>query len=269
LQLGLSSYSFPWAIGVPGFLPAKPMGAAALLQYAAQNGIHSVQFGDNLPLHLLPATERIALKEMAVALGMNIEVGTRRLTEENILLYLSIAQQFNSPFLRVVIDDADFHPDEKAVVGEIKKLLPQLRQANVILAIENHDRFPARTLERIIRSTDEGLVGICLDTANSLGAGEGVHEVLDVLAPYTVNLHIKDIISKRLPHKMGFMIEGCAAGQGLLNLPEILAVLKPHNRCRTATLEVWSGPEKTVQETMEKERQWVENSINYLKTLLP
>ena len=268
LQLGLSTYSFPWAVGVPNLFPAKPMTAMDLLQYAAQEKIHVVQFGDNLPLHLFSYEEKEHLKETAKILGLKVELGTRGLTADHILLYLSLANEFNSPFVRVVIDDTDFYPDENAVIDEIQKLLPGFRRANVILAIENHDRFPAKSLERIIRNTDEQFIGICLDTANSLGAGEGVNEVLDVLGPYTVNLHIKDITIHRLSHKMGFMVNGCPAGQGVLNLPEIIRVLKQHERCKTAILEVWSQPERTIEETIEKERRWVANSITYLRNLL-
>lgn len=245
------------------------MEATDLLQYAACKKIGYVQFGDNLPLHHLTENEKNQLQETAAALRVNIEVGTRRLTKEHVLQYLLIAKCLKSPFLRVVIDDEGYHPCEEEVMREIKQLLPYLQEANVVLAIENHDRFPAKSLEQIIRRTDEKWVGICLDTANSLGAAEGHKEVLRVLAPYTVNLHIKDITIQRLPHKMGFRVEGCAAGRGLLNIPEIISTLKPYSRCNTATLEVWSVPEASIEDTLKKERAWVEESINYLKTILP
>ena len=269
LQPGLSTYSFPWAVGVTGFLPPVLMRPLDLLQYAQQKGIRQVQFGDNLPLHKLSEEEKENIKRFATTSGINIEVGTRRLTNEQVFCYLPITQQFGSPFLRMVIDDSDYHPAEEEVIKIIRTLLPYLRDANVVLAIENHDRFPAKNLERIIQSTDEDLVGICLDTANSLGAGEGFTEVLQVLAPYTINLHIKDILIKRLSHKMGFLVEGCAAGQGILDIPEILSALQKYNRCKTATLEVWSQPEKTIEETVKKEKEWVEQSLAYLKTIVP
>lgn len=245
------------------------MQPADLLQYARQQGVRNVQFGDNLPLHQLAGGEKAELKAVSQALRVCIDVGTRRLTKEQVLLYFPIALCFHSSFIRVVIDDAGYRPDEKTVTEEIERLLPHLQKNNVMLAIENHDRFPAKTLERIIRNTDQNLVGICLDTANSLGAGEGIGEVVSVLAPYTVNLHVKDIGIKRLPHKMGFTVEGCAAGDGMLHIPQIIDEVKKYNRCRTATLEVWSSPESTLEKTIAKEKQWVEKSIAYLKTILP
>jgi L-ribulose-5-phosphate 3-epimerase UlaE len=68
---------------------------------------------------------------------------------------------------------------------------------------------------------------------------------------------------------MGFVVEGCAAGQGMLDIPGIINAVKKYNRCRTVTLEVWSQPESNIEQTVEKEKQWVKQSIDYLKTILP
>ena len=142
MQLGVSTYTFPWAVGVPGQIPAQPMSALTLLRYAANREIGAVQFGDNLPLHTLSDDVRRQMQEVAASQKITIEVGTRRLTAETVATYLPLAQQFGSPFLRMVIDDADYHPSQSEVIQVIQSLLPDFRQAQVILAIENHDRFP-------------------------------------------------------------------------------------------------------------------------------
>ena len=56
-------------------------------------------------------------------------------------------------------------------------------------------------------------VGICLDTVNSFGSLEGPEVVIETLAPYTVNLHIKDFDIRRTDHNMGFTIFGTPAGR--------------------------------------------------------
>jgi sugar phosphate isomerase/epimerase len=175
---------------------------------------------------------------------------------------------YKLPGHRGSVNDVDFHPDEQLVIEIIRTLLPHLKKSGICLAIENHDRFPSTTLRRIIQQTDPLSVGICLDTANSLGANEGVNEIIETLGPFTVNLHIKDITIHRLSHKMGFIIEGCAAGFGILNIPSIIKQLKPYNKCKTVTLEVWSQPEATVEQSIAREKQWVEASIHYLKNVL-
>lgn len=268
MELGISSYSFPWAAGVPGYDPSPKLTAHELLRLAIGYEVKHVQYGDNLPLAELGAAELRELKSLAQRTGVQIQPGTRRLTVENIEKYISIANNFASPFVRVVIDDTHYEPSAAEVKQVIHQLLPLLRQHQVILAIENHDRFTAASLRNIIEETDTELVGICLDTANSLGAGEGFNEVLATLAPYTVNLHVKDIRIQRLSHKMGFTVEGVAAGDGMLDIPAIVQILQPFGRCKVATLEVWSNPAETIEQTLITEKQLVNKSIQYLKQIV-
>lgn len=257
MQLGIGTYTFAWTIGVAGFMPKQPLSVGQLLDTAHQLGVKRVQFCDNLPL-----------LNVDFKTDLTIEVGTRGLTEANLLNYLEVCRRFHSPFLRVVIDDLGYHPSEKEVIAVIQTVIEDFKKANVILAIENHDRFTVASLVRIIQETDPKWVGICLDTANSLGAGEGIREVVMALAPYTVNLHIKDFTIKRVWHNMGFVVEGCPAGKGMLDIPWIVEQLRPYNRCISATLEIWSNPETTIEATVEKEANWAKESISYLKTVL-
>ncbi|MCU0341788.1 MAG: sugar phosphate isomerase/epimerase [Spirosomaceae bacterium] len=256
--LGLSSYTFPWAVGVESFLPVKRYDIPDLIQKTVAAGLHRLQICDNIAFDTLPLPHQLPAE-------FQLEIGTRRLTQENLLLYLSFCESMGSPFLRVVIDDVDYHPTEDEVIEVIREVLPHFKKANVILALENHDRFSVASLVRIIHQTDRDWVGICLDTANSFGAAEGVKEVVEALAPYTVNFHCKDFVIKRLPHKMGFTIEGCPTGTGMLNVPWVLQTLRKYNRCLSMTLEVWSSPEANLEATLSKEQAWVEQSIHYLK----
>jgi len=266
--LGISSYTFPWLISAEDSVERKYYSANKLLTYAAENGIGYVQFGDNLPLHEWNPEQLNEFKNNADKLNIKIQVGARKLVTEHIRLYISIAKFFRSPFLRIVIDDIDYHPSPGQVIQQIKLLLPELQTSNVVLAIENHDRFTAKTLEDIILATNPQLVGICLDTANSLGAGEGIGHIVDVLAPYTVNLHIKDFIIRRVEHKMGFIVEGVAAGEGMLDIPWLLSAFQKSHHCETATLELWSNREKDLETSIMMEKMKVERSLQYLKTVI-
>jgi hypothetical protein len=102
-----------------------------------------------------------------------------------------------------------------------------------------------------------------------MGAGEGLEQIVEILAPYTVNLHIKDFGIKRLPHLMGFQIDGRPAGKGMLNIPWLLEEISPHNKCRTAILEQWVVPESMLSKTIQKEETWAAESIQYLKPYFP
>jgi 3-oxoisoapionate decarboxylase len=265
MKLGLSTYSFPWSIGASDFPTQKSSLWRSLLEFASQEKINHVQFGDNYPLDELSPGELNEISKTALENKIILEVGTSGLKVSNIHNYLSIAKQLNSSFLRVVIDDNHFYPGKEEVIKTINILLPILQEYNVCLAIENHDRFKAKDLEHIIQKTSAQCVGICLDTCNSLGAGEGIHEILPVLLPYTVNLHIKDFKIERVSHKMGFNIHGAVAGEGMLDIPWLLKECSTYEKCQTATLELWMDEEKDLNTTIVKEKQWIEKSINYLK----
>jgi len=100
-----------------------------------------------------------------------------------------------------------------------------------------------------------------------MGAGEGFETVSDILLPYTINLHIKDFTIRRVSHKMGIIIEGAPAGKGLLNIRDILSRASETGICKSAILELWTPPEKSIEETIIKEEKWAEESIQYLKSL--
>ena len=269
MRLGVSTWAFPWAIGVPGYPPARPMDGIAFLRRAADLGVRVVQIGDNLPLDRLPPDARQALLAEATRLGLALEVGTRGIAPAHLRRYLELAQMCGSPLLRVVIDTAEHHPDPNEIVATLGALLPDFAAADVVLGIENHDRFKAAALRTIVERLDSPHVGICLDTTNSFGAEEGPELVAEVLGPYVVNLHIKDFTIRRAAHGLGFVIAGAPAGQGMLDIPKLLRMVQAHGRDMNAILEQWPAPETTLDATIAKEAAGATQGIAYLRTLLP
>ncbi len=175
---------------------------------------------------------------------------------------MRIAAELGSPILRTLIIDANGE-DEAAAL--LRGIVPELQAAGVKLAIENHDIFKAAPLRRIVERAGSEWIGICLDTANSLGCGEGIEQVAATLAPLVINLHVKDFTARRLPHNKGFVIEGCPAGRGLLDIRALLAGLPPDI---SAVLELWPPPEPEISASIAKEEAWVEESIAYLRPLI-
>lgn len=121
----------------------------------------------------------------------------------------------------------------------------------------------------MLKRLDSPHVGICLDTANSLGCTEGLETLLRVLGRWVVNLHVKDIRVRRLPHRRGFVVEGCPAGQGQVDIPWVLAELRAQGRDVNAILELWPPPEVAVAESVAKEAAWAAESIRYLRRFIP
>jgi sugar phosphate isomerase/epimerase len=165
-----------------------------------------------------------------------------------------------------VIDGPDFEPSMEEIHSIIQQIVPELENLNICLVIENHDRLLAREFVEIVEKSGSKLIGICLDTVNSMGAGEGLETIIGQLAPLTVNLHMKEFMIRRVSHKMGFVIEGVALGKGMLPVADLIS--KVSTRCQSAILEQWTPPEPTIQETIRKEREWAAKSIIYLKSVL-
>ena len=265
MKLGLSSYTFPWAIGVPGHEPARPMDEHGLLDKCLEHGVKLLQIGDNLPLHTFDEARLDRLAGRASREGVRIEVGARGLTLEHVARYAALARRLDAMLVRFVIDGPDYHPTPETVIGVLRAAEPLLD--GLTLGIENHDRFPAAALRAIIDAHFSDRFGVCLDTANSLGAGEGIAGVAATLAPVTVNLHVKDFAIERVPHLMGFTITGRPAGAGLLDLPTLLRRIEPCGRCATAVLELWTPPDPDSERTVAKEEAWAAQSLEYLKPL--
>jgi sugar phosphate isomerase/epimerase len=266
MKLGISSYSFTWAVGVPGQLPPQPLSGTDLLNRAKSLGISLVQIADNMPLHEKTTEQLKSLVNQARELNIEIEIGAKGLTAYNLERYIQIAEMFHSKILRFVIDGPGYRPTIEEVIAIITHAEPKLRERNIILAIENHDRMFADEFVQIMEKINSPYVGICLDCANSLGVGEGFHEVVQKLAPYTVNFHLKEVSIKRKYHMMGFDIEGKPFGEGCLPLEWMLKQLPP--KCQTAILEQWTPPEAEVQLSMVKELDWAKKSIAYLSKYL-
>jgi sugar phosphate isomerase/epimerase len=263
VRLGISSYTYGWAVGLAGHPSACPLDENGLLDKAREHGVGLLQIGDNLPLHTFEAARLDRLAARAAQEGVELEVGARRLTVERLAEYVAIARRLGARLLRFVIDDRDYHPTPEQVIALWPEIVPLL--SDVALGIENHDRFPARVLRGMVEAAGTDRVGVCLDTANSLGAGEGLEQVATTLAPVTVNLHVKDFHIERLSHLMGFTVAGRPAGQGMVDLPWLLKQLEPFDRCQTVILELWTPPEPALTDTIAKESLWAAQSLAYLK----
>lgn len=267
MKPGISSYTYTWAVGVPGSMPANPLSAYGLIDRASEFSVSIVQIADNLPLEKLTHFELNELKHYASDKGISIEMGGRGLIPSHVMECLEAAGIIGSPILRMVIDGEGFEPDIQTIVSIITDFVPELKSRNIKLAIENHDRLKAREFERIINSVGSDWAGICLDSVNSMGAGEGFETVSEILAPYTFNLHIKDFSIHRVSHKMGLITEGRPAGNGMLDIPGLVNLISSYGRCNSGILELWTPPADSIEATIKKEESWAEESINFLKQL--
>jgi len=269
MKLGISSYTFTWAVGIPGYYPKRRMGVMELLNKAVELGVHVLQIADNLPLDRLSDAEINSLAKFASSLNITIEVGTRGILNNNLLTYLRLAERLNSPIVRVVLDSLDYHPSADEAVNIIKPIMPEFERAGVSLAIENYETFNIKTLKQIVHRLDNKYAGICLDNANSFGSMEGPDTVVEELGPLAVDLHVKGFKIYRANQNMGFIIEGTPIDKGILDLVWLFRKINEYGRDLNVILEQWTPSEGDIYATIEKEALWAKTSIEYLRKFIP
>ena len=91
MKIGVSSYTWTWAVGIEGYEPSRPLDALGLIEKAKNMGAAVLQLADNPPLHRM---ERGELRKIAAAgsrAGVLLEAGTRGIEPGHLSRYLEIA----------------------------------------------------------------------------------------------------------------------------------------------------------------------------------
>ena len=269
MDLGISSYTFTWAVGVDGYQkPRHPLSALGLIEKAKNLGLSVVQICNNMPLDLLSNVEIKELSSVVRKERIELEIGTQGVDPACLYQYLNLANQLNAKLVRTTLHSGNSMPDIYQAIKWLKQIARDFEADSVRIAIENHDKYSSENLVKIVEEVDSPSVGICLDTVNSLGVLECPGFVVKKLAPYTINLHIKDFKIQRVQHQMGFLVTGCPAGDGQLDIDMVLNVLHEEGKTPNKILELWTPFNETIEKTTETENEWCEKSIKFLKGIL-
>lgn len=264
-RIGISSWTYGWAVGVEQYTqPPNPLTAVDLVHQARQLGVDLIQLGDNLPVDRLLPSEQAALREVARDFGIALELGTRGVKPAHLLRCLDLAVYFDSKLIRTLPQEVTSTLSSQETEECIRSVLQDFRAAGVVLALENYEAETSVELAALVKNIGDAFLGICLDTVNSFGALETPRDVVRNLMPHVRNLHIKDFIIRRPAHKMGFEIQGCPAGEGMLNVDWLFTELNASGLNPTVILEQWVPWEGSIAKTVATEQQWAAQSIAYL-----
>lgn len=268
MRLGLGSYAFRWNIGIKDQRPARPMTAFDLLDEAAARGLAVVQYADNLPLDQLAEAEHFRLADEAAARGLTLELGTQCFDADEVSRYLVIGQRIGARILRVALDEADAHLPVPELAAQLRPLLDAARTAGIRIAIENHFNYPSPRMVELLKTVDDPQLGVCLDVANSICAGEWTEETVTLLAPYTINLHLKDYVIQPDPYGVGFRIRGVPLGHGRAPLDWVLAQLAHCPPDTSCILEHWLPLGDSLDEAQAAERPWLDQSVAHARRIV-
>lgn len=101
---------------------------------------------------------------------------------------------------------------------------PVMARHRIRLALENHkDERVSEKLETLKRISSE-YVGLCVDTGNDIAFLEDPTEVVEVYAPWAFSVHLKDMAVQE--YEDGFLLAEVPLGEGILDLPKVVQVLR-------------------------------------------
>lgn len=268
MKLGLGSYAFRWSIGIKDRVPARPMSAFDLLDAAEAYGLEVVQYADNMPLDRLSEAEHRRLYKAAEEKGIALELGSQSFHADEVSSYLEIGRRIGSKIMRVALDASDARRPVPELADHLRPLLDKARAAGMRIAIENHFNYPSPRMVELLDTIDDPTLGVCLDVANSICAGEWPEETVAMLAPYTINLHLKDYVITPDTYGVGFIIHGVPLGQGRAPIPWILDQLAHCPPDMSVLLEHWLPMGEDAAEAARQERPWLDKTVAAAKDFL-
>ncbi len=262
-RIGLSSYAFFWQLSEK---VSEPISLHEALERTAALGVDLFQICDYAPLEAMSETELKDIRATADSLGIALELGTKGIRPEHLRKFLRIAGILGAPLLRTMFNVPGHTPDADEAVAIFKDVLPEFEAASVKIAVETYEQVPTARILEVIGSVGSPYLGICSDPANTVAALEMPRDVIDAVAPYVLNMHIKDFAFSRKEGWVGFTYSGAPLGEGLLDYDYMAGKLQPKERNINQIVEHWLPWQDSEEETIRLENQWTQQSLDFLRS---
>ncbi len=269
MKLGISSYTYPWAIGLSGATPRHPLAPLQLLEKALELGVGLVQFGANMPLDQLPENELRELVKHANSSRIDLEMGTVGVDPGHLRKQIRLAKRIGALLLKTAPEHTDARlPMGPEITNSLSAVVGDLAEAELCLAIDNSS-IPAQELNELLDPIRSPWLGVGLDTATPLGLPQGWRISVRVLGHRTLSLQIKDFIVEPAAHGMGFAVKGSPVGKGQLNIPWIVESFAALRIEPSVIVESWTPEQPTLEETINLEHAWAKQGVDYLRRFIP
>lgn len=118
----------------------------------------------------------------------------------------------------------------------LRLALPIIEKYKVTVAVENHKDWTLEDFLRLLRTYQSQYLQVCLDFGNNLALLDDPYELVEGLAPYAKSTHIKDMGVQ--PYQDGFLLSEVPLGEGILDLPRIVATIQKANPQTKFSLEM-------------------------------
>ena len=262
MKIGISTYAFFWHWSE---LAPKQLSLKEMIAQTKEYGGDVFQICDYPAIEKMDEQELTEIAAFAKSLNVELELGTRGTDPSILNTYLTIAKQLNVKLLRSMVLATEFADGGDSVIHALKEVLPAFAVQGVTIALETYEQVATNRLVELVEKIDSPFLGICLDPANTIASLEMPKDVIDQSAPHVVNLHVKDFRFMRNEGWVGFNLTGCSLGEGLLDFPYMLDKVRSNQHQVNVVLEFWLNFDENIEKTIEREKEWISNSMNYLR----
>lgn len=260
MPVGLSTYAFFWRSSDAA---PRPLGLPEMLAETHALGASVFQICDYPAIEALPAAELRNLRDRAADLGITLELGTRGISLAHLERYRELAAALGVRFVRTMLHTAGHKPAPREATALLRQAVARYRDQGVTLGLETYEQVPTSDLLAVVHGVDSPHLGICLDPANCVARLELPAYVIGEVAPFVVNMHVKDFTFTRQQGWVGFSLVGCPLGTGLLDYDAMVAAVRPGERGISQIVEHWL-PLGPMAETCRIEREWTRHSAEFL-----
>ncbi len=118
----------------------------------------------------------------------------------------------------------------------IAAAVPILEKHKMPLALENHKDWTADELAALMKSHSSEYLGVCLDFGNNISLLDHPMNVVELLAPFSIATHVKDMGVEW--YDDGFLLSEMVLGQGFLDLPRMLSLVRSARPSTRFSLEM-------------------------------
>lgn len=261
--IGTTSFGFRYQL----LDAARAPSMRDLIRQAAALGLDALQICENARPLAVPAAEWRDHVRYAADSGVRLGFGCKTTRIAIFEDYLRLAELAPGRTLRLVFEEEQGAPPSRAAIDAFLAAgAPRLRDAGVRLAIENHFDVPSRTLAEAAGPYEEGLIGFCVDTANSLRNFESPERVMELLGPRAFCYHVKDYSVRG--HMLGFVVEGAPLGRGNLPAAAVLDRIFERQREPEIYVENWVPQSGDRDTDMANDDAWLRESLAFLRGAL-
>lgn len=183
---------------------------------------------------------------------------------EDTLQWLRIAEQLRAPACRIFgghvdrSDPAAIDAGLERVLRALRSLAPEAEGMGLVLALENHGGLPCTAEEQVqvLEEVGSPAVRATVDVGNYMQGGQDPVAATRVAAGYAAYVHVKDNKTLDTPSERGRTYEACTIGDGAVDIPGCLRVLKSAGFDDYVALEY---------EGTEPEQTGVPRSVDYMR----